>query len=262
MNSIANLKTIARAAIHCVAGCLLITPASYAADGGIATAPLPSATWQQAAQYVIQRLPDCKEYPQSAVASIRGDRISLYFADLNYGTTDSFPLRDRFTAEAHSADGHWRLFVRFPGDVVTTDVPSWNGRGRSNVFSCDGDRDTTQGLATALTQLRDLLSGGFSLGEQNAGLPEVTVRDRREGVVTLTERVNVADLDLSTRKGTEELRARITTTARGVCRQLEILYPDFGSASGHEFTHESCVRDAVAEATKRVDERIAALQKQ
>ncbi len=142
----------------CLTGCLLLMrmAAAYAADS-TATAALRGATWQQAVQYIVHRLPACEEYPRHAAAvSIRAGRISLYYADLDYGTTDSFPLRVPFTAEAHSADGSWRLFVRFRRDVVTTDVPYLNGHGRSDVFFCDGDRDTTEGLATALTRLGEL----------------------------------------------------------------------------------------------------------
>jgi UrcA family protein len=271
MDASANPELLAPWCLKYLGGCLLGLVGTCAAAPGTPATALHSASWQETVQYIVQRFPSCKEYPQSTgAASIRGDRVAVRYADLNYGTTDSFPLRARFTAEAHSSDGSWRLFVHFPNDVVTTDVPSLNAQGRSNVFFCDGDMETTEGLAAALTRLHDLLVGGSADGQSDSGLPEVTVRDHRElifmhghhlearregGLVTLSERLNVADLDLSTPTGAHQLRARINDSARAVCQQFELLSPTSDSS------YASCVRDAVAEATKHTDELVVAARK-
>lgn len=284
MDPRANPKIVLQRFLRYLGGCVLSVVGTCAADGGTTTAPLNSASWQETVQYIIQRFPACKEYPQSiATASIRGDRVSLYYADLDYGTTDSFPLRASFTAEAHSSGGSWRLFVHFPKDVVTTDVPSLNGQGRSNVFFCDADMDTTAGLATALTRLHELLSGSAA-GQPNSDLPEVTVRDRRQLIfmhghrmeartrhvaegelVTVSERLNVADLDLSTSTGADALRARINDSARNVCQQLETRYPNspamLPGQPGQEKSYAQCVREAVTAATKQLDELVVAARK-
>jgi len=251
------LEALFPALLMC-SGCLWVTSGATAAASGTAPADLRSANWQQTVQYVTDRLPACREYPDSsATVSIGRERISLYYSDQNYGTTESFPLRAAFTAEAHSSAGSWRLFVRFRDDVVTTVVPYLNGSARSDVFFCDGDRETTEGLGIALTRLHELWAGGFADGSQTGGLPEVTVRGRPGTVATLAARVNAADLDLATSSGAEALRLRIDQTARDLCHQLDLMYPD-PAVSGPRGTHPNCVRDAVAGAQKRIDELVAA----
>lgn len=129
------------------------------------------------------RLPACKAYPRSAPAvSIRGDRVSLYYPDLDYGTIDSFPLRSAFAAEAHGAGEGRRLFVHFRSDVVTTDVPFYKGHNRSDTFSGDADRDTTEGLGAALTRLHQLLASG--LADQWDSLPEMARVQSDDEVIT------------------------------------------------------------------------------
>jgi UrcA family protein len=269
MNPIVNLKAVLQQVVRCLGGCLFVVAGASATDSGTTTVALRSATWQEAVQYVIQRLPACTEYPQSAaVVSIRRDRVTLYYADHYYGTTDSFPLRVPFTAEAHSSGGSWRLFVRFRKDVVTTDVPYLKGHGQSDVFFCDGERDTTEGVAAALTRLRQLLTGERPVEQEDSPLPEIIVQDRREAskrsgdgeLITLTARVDTAGLDLSTPRDADELRARVSNKAHDLCRRLENRDPD-SDLPGRAYETRKCVRDAIAGATKRVDELVASAQK-
>jgi hypothetical protein len=131
--------------------------ATAAAVPPAATVDLQSATHEQVLKYLLEHLPACQEFDGTrATVSIRYDRVVLYYPDLNYGTTDTFPLTQPFTAEARSSNDNWRLFVRFRRDAVTTDVPYIHGHGSSSVFSCDADAATAQGLALAFTRLQRL----------------------------------------------------------------------------------------------------------
>jgi hypothetical protein len=137
--------------------CCLVAKVSAAATDSSAPVDLLSATREQVLNYLLEHLPACQEFEGTrATVSIRYDRVVLYYPSLNYGTTDTFPLTQPFTAEAHSSNDNWRLFVRFRHDAVTTDVPYIHGHGSSSVFSCDGDAATVQALALAFTRLQRL----------------------------------------------------------------------------------------------------------
>jgi len=264
-----------RKSLRCLGGCLLGIAAAHADDNVATTSDLRRATWQQAAHYLVDRLPACKSSPRSGgVASIIGERISLYYPEVFDGTTESFPLRARYTAEAHEAGDSWRLLVRFAHDVVTSDSPNLNGHGRSSVFSCDGDMETIEGLATALTRLRELATGAVQVGPESSSLQEITVHGTRGRLITeghrsvevfshdegdrvsLSGRVDVSSMDLSQPERVAQLRETIRDVARSLCRRLDALYPyrQLG-------TNERCVRDAVATATRQVDELVAAAPK-
>lgn len=268
MNPIASPQTVLLQLVKCLAGWLLVASAAFAAEGGTAASAtaLRTASWQEAAQYVIQALPACKEYSHSeAVVSIRDHRVSLYYADVDSGTIDAFPLQPSFTAEAHGSAGRWRLLVRFQKDVVTTDAPYLNGHGRSAAFSCDGDRDTTEGLGAALTRLHQLLASGLAAQQPDSLLPEIVVQNHRDGGrrlregerITLSARVNAADLDLSAPVGADDLRARVSDKAHDICRQLELRSPDFAFPRDLR-ANQKCVRDAISGSAKQVDELVAA----
>jgi hypothetical protein len=141
--------------------CCLGATAATAATPSSAPIDLSSATREQVLNYLLEHLPACQEFEGTrATVSIRYDRVVLYYPSLNYGTTDTFPLTQPFTAEASSSNDNWRLFVRFHRDAVTTDVPYIRGHGSSSVFSCDGDAATVQSLALAFTRLQRLREQG------------------------------------------------------------------------------------------------------
>jgi UrcA family protein len=69
--------------------------------------------------------------------------------------------------------------------------------------------------------------------------------------VSLSREVRADDLDLSTRWGARELRARIRHTASTLCNRLDVRYPVTAQDS------PSCYRTAVADAMDHADEVIA-----
>jgi hypothetical protein len=143
--------------------CCLVAKLSAAAAPSSAPIDLISASREQVLNYLLEHLSACQEFADTrATVSIRYDRVVLYYPSLNYGTTDTFPLTQPFTAEARSSNDNWRLFVRFRRDAVTTDVPYIHGHGSSSVFSCDGDAATVQSLALAFTRLQRLREQGAS----------------------------------------------------------------------------------------------------
>ena len=73
--------------------------------------------------------------------------------------------------------------------------------------------------------------------------------------VTLTRHVSYSDLDLATHSGASELKKRVAETARMACKQLDELYPL------DEKQEPQCYREALAAASQRVDEAIAAAER-
>ena len=69
--------------------------------------------------------------------------------------------------------------------------------------------------------------------------------------VSMSQRVNTADLDLCTPAGAHELRVRTIVAAHNVCKQLAQIYP-------HQLPLSSnCYRDAMAGAQPKVNSAIA-----
>ena len=68
--------------------------------------------------------------------------------------------------------------------------------------------------------------------------------------LSLSQNVSYSDLDLSTRDGARELRARVDETARDVCRQLKDAYPLKQQPLEH------CYANAYRAAIERADEAI------
>lgn len=79
-------------------------------------------------------------------------------------------------------------------------------------------------------------------------------------IVQLTRHVSYADLDLATHAGASELEARIKSTAREACRQLEQLYP-IGTSEGPGTEGLNCVKDAIDGAMPQAKTAIAAAEK-
>ena len=124
-----------------------------------------------------------------------------------------------------------------------------------------------------------LMSGTTALAaEPSQNLPTVTVQARREvtitragtsattknrgELVTMTRRINFADLDLTAPSAADELHKRINDAAQELCHNLETVYPNGATdVPGFEHTNENCVKDAVAAADKRVNAAVAAAKK-
>lgn len=79
--------------------------------------------------------------------------------------------------------------------------------------------------------------------------------------VRLDRRISVADLDLSTPQGVQDLHARIDTAARSQCNEIRTLsHPLTTQAQGYEHLNDNCVKNAVASARKQADTMIAAAE--
>ena len=86
--------------------------------------------------------------------------------------------------------------------------------------------------------------------------PHVDQQVARKGkaatdVVTITHRVEVADLDLTMYADVKELEKRIADKAKVACEQLAALYPVANSDI------PACVRGAIANATEQAEQLIA-----
>jgi UrcA family protein len=73
-------------------------------------------------------------------------------------------------------------------------------------------------------------------------------------VITLTRRVNFADLDIKTVAGATELETRVSETAKDACKQLDSLYPLIKDAD--------CVKRATDGAMVQVRTAVASAQKE
>jgi UrcA family protein len=68
--------------------------------------------------------------------------------------------------------------------------------------------------------------------------------------ITLSQKIDIDDLDLRTRRGARELRHRVRETAQQVCEQLYSAYPH------PELPGTHCYRDTVRTAMIRADHAI------
>ena len=76
---------------------------------------------------------------------------------------------------------------------------------------------------------------------------------------TLTARVSLADVDLSTPDGQRVAYERLRETARRLCSSLEARHPE---SVAHHATYTKCVDETLARAWQRVNEpALAATQK-
>lgn len=81
------------------------------------------------------------------------------------------------------------------------------------------------------------------------------------GVAQVSQQVSYRDLDLSTRKGADELANRIQSAATNVCGRLETLYPA-GSLVMQWEAENLCVNGAVHGAMKQAKVAIASAERQ
>ena len=90
-----------------------------------------------------------------------------------------------------------------------------------------------------------------------------TASGREVETVQLTRRVSYADLDLSTRVGSDELRKRIEEASKAVCKDLLDMYPGSTADGVGELGREgSCVKKAMDGGMKEAKAHMAAADKQ
>ena len=74
--------------------------------------------------------------------------------------------------------------------------------------------------------------------------------------VSMSRPVRIDDLDLRTSSGVDELRGRISYTARTLCRQLDVMYPvTYDGSSSYD-----CYRIAFRHGMARADDAIRAVR--
>jgi UrcA family protein len=76
-------------------------------------------------------------------------------------------------------------------------------------------------------------------------------------VISVTHRVNYADLDISTAAGAKALEQRVTSAAKAACQEIKKLYPLADPAPGNP----PCEKTAVSKAMAQVDAAVAAASK-
>jgi UrcA family protein len=74
---------------------------------------------------------------------------------------------------------------------------------------------------------------------RTTGLAHSYLTGASEDVISISQRVSLADLNLASTSGSREMEARVRNTAKALCEKLERMYP-FSST-----TVETCVRNAV-----------------
>src|SRR5262245_3192983 len=72
-----------------------------------------------------------------------------------------------------------------------------------------------------------------------SGLSRSSLTGASSDVISISQRVSYADLNLATASGSREMEARVRNTAQALCEKLEQRYPLSGT------TVETCVKNAV-----------------
>jgi UrcA family protein len=95
-----------------------------------------------------------------------------------------------------------------------------------------------------------VVSSSRAGGLAHGSLPGVPVE-----VVSISQRVSYADLNLASVSGSQEMEARVRSTARALCEKLDQRYPLSG------FQTETCVRNTVSKGMADVRAAISAAEK-
>ena len=74
---------------------------------------------------------------------------------------------------------------------------------------------------------------------RTAGLARSSLIGASDEVISVSQRVSYADLNLATTSGSREMESRVRNTAKALCEKLERTYPLSGT------TAETCVRNTV-----------------
>ena len=88
-----------------------------------------------------------------------------------------------------------------------------------------------------------------------SGLTHGTLTGAQVEVISISQRVSYADLNLTSVSGSEEMEARVKSTARTLCEKLEQKFP----LSGVQM--DTCVRNTVNKGLADVRSAISAAQK-
>jgi UrcA family protein len=97
---------------------------------------------------------------------------------------------------------------------------------------------------------------GFVVSSSRAsGFSHTSIPGVREEVISISQRVSYADLNLASTSDSREMEARVRSTARTLCEKLDHSYP----LSGVQL--ETCVRNTVSKGMADVRIAIAAAEK-
>jgi UrcA family protein len=88
-----------------------------------------------------------------------------------------------------------------------------------------------------------------------SGLAHSSLTGASADVISISQRVSYADLNLATASGSREMEARVRNTAKALCEKLEQRYPLSGTSV------ETCVRNAVDKGMADVRAASAAAEK-
>jgi UrcA family protein len=90
---------------------------------------------------------------------------------------------------------------------------------------------------------------------RSSGLARSSLIGASDEVISISQRVSYADLNLATASGSREMEARVRNTARTLCEKLDQNYPLSGTSA------ETCVKNAVSKGMADVRIAIEAAEK-
>jgi len=90
---------------------------------------------------------------------------------------------------------------------------------------------------------------------RQSGLSRSSLTGASSDVISISQRVSYADLNLATASGSREMEARVRDTAKALCEKLEERYPLSGNSV------ETCVKNAVDKGLADVRAASAAAEK-
>jgi len=90
---------------------------------------------------------------------------------------------------------------------------------------------------------------------QSSGVARSSLIGASDEVISISQRVSYADLNLATTSGSREMEARVRNTAKALCEKLERKYSLSGSAA------DTCVRNTINKGMADVRTAIDAAEK-
>lgn len=90
---------------------------------------------------------------------------------------------------------------------------------------------------------------------RGSGLAHSSLTGASADLISISQRVSYADLNLATVSGAQEMEARVRNTAKALCEKLEQRYPLSGNNA------ETCVKNAVSKGMADVRIAIEAAEK-
>jgi UrcA family protein len=118
----------------------------------------------------------------------------------------------------------------------------------------------------ALAVIATLTFSGAAVAEQpedqlvissarSSGLAHGSTSRGSEQIISLSRRVSYADLNLGTYSGSQEIEARVRSTAKSLCEKLDQMYPT------SDINTKTCVRNTVAKGMADVRAAMVAADK-